>query len=523
MACHRVWERNGEVRPKSSTVWLALCPLLYELPDLPRAAAAAGRAMRGYPRVPEAALAGALMAWRTGDLEQADSLFRAALPRLAPDLRAMFEHPGRFTGRITRPPSGLMVETQDVASDSLAAPEAPPASRDNPASDVLPDPDPTTPQNELQLEYWSRVAHAYLLFNDPLWPGLDARAETYIRYGPPAQVLQNPQGVPLYTSYVNRAAPRRAGQAEFALDAQLWVYPDLGMTILLHDRSLLGRYTQPALREPWPGSIPDAKALAHRADLFATDNGFAIFPTLPPRALRLDVASTLAAFAGGAQPRLTAFVQAEGDSLEARWTVTNERGQVVAHGAHAMGPSPCDAARQADAFDAELPPGRYDVVATARDRHGRRGIDRGSITLGRVLDGLALSDLVPCCGDPSVLVDRGAIRLVPMRDRIARGNAPLSVYFEIYRLAVGSDGRSRYAFDYRVEKLVPDDGSHTLVPSGTYTTWASREEVFMGDVRRQFISVPVATLSAGHYRLVVGVHDTIAGLSEVRTLEFERK
>ncbi len=510
------------VRPKSSTVWTALCPLLYELPDMPRAADAAERALRGYPRAPEAALAAALMAWRTGDLERADSLFRATLPRLAPDLRALFEHPGRFTGKVARPPSGLIV-TEDEAADSLAAPEAKPAVADHPERDALPDPDPTTPENELLLEYWSRVAHAYLLFNDPLWPGLDARAETYIRYGPPAKVLLNPPGVQLFTKSNTNASGRNASLSEYALDAQVWSYPELGLSILLHDRSLVGRYTQPALREPWPGSIPDARALAHRADLFATDGGFAVFPTLAPRGQRLDVTGTLAAFAGATGPRLTAFVQAPGDSLEARWSVTDARGKVVARGAHAMGHSPCDVAMQADAFNAELPPGRYDVAVSARDRHGRRGTDRGSITLERALAGLAVSDLVACCGGPAVLVDRGAIRLVPMSDRVVRGSAPLSVYFEIYRLAAGDDGFARYTFDYRVERLLPDDWSHALAPSGTFTTWASREEVFKGDVRRQFISVPVAALPAGHYRLVVGVHDTLAGLSETRALDFERK
>ena len=44
----------------------------------------------------------------------------------------------------------------------------------------------------MQLEYWSRVAHVLLLFHDPDRAGYDARAETYIRYGPPTRAVQGP-------------------------------------------------------------------------------------------------------------------------------------------------------------------------------------------------------------------------------------------------------------------------------------------------------------------------------------------
>ncbi len=517
-----VLDTASRVRPGSSAVWLALCPLLYELHDLPRAAEAAERALHGYPRVPEAVLAAALMAWRTGALERSDSLFRAALPRLAPDLRAMFEHPGRFTGSAPRRPPGLLTSTDDDATDTLGTtPKGPWV--DDPAHDALPDPDPTTPENELLLEYRARVAHAYLLFNDPSRPGLDARAETYIRYGPPAKVLLNPPGVSLVFKPNPNAGgnPHSGSMSEYPLDAQLWIYPDLGMNILLNDRTLTGHYSTPALREPWPNSTPSPAALAKRGDLLATGGGFAVFPTLPPTAQRLDVTGTFAAFEGASQARLSAFAQAAGDSLEARWVVTDARGRVVARDRHAMGRSVCDPALRADAFALDLPPGRYDVTVSARDGHGRRGLDRGAVTLGRVVDALAMSDLVLCCGEPALLVDRDAIRLEPLGGTTVRGGAPLTVYFEIYHLAAGADGLSRYTFDYRVERLALDDKGRP-VAAPTTTTWASREEVFRGRVRRQFLSVPMATLGAGRYRLGVTVHDTIAGTSEAGAVEFVR-
>lgn len=519
-AAAAVLDTAAQVRPASSAVWIALCPLRYELKDMAGAAEAAERALRGYPRVPEAALAAALMAWRTGNLERADSLFRVTLPRLEPDLRAMFEHPGRFTGRAPKRPPGLLTSGDDDAADSLhQGPRGPWV--DDPARDALPDPDPTTPENELLLEYRARVAHAYLLFNDASRPGLDARAETYIRYGPPARVQINPPGLPLFFKPNANSGGPNASLAEYPLDAQVWSYPDLGMSILLHDRTLLGHYSTPALREPWPNSSPSPEALAHRGDLLATGGGFAVFPTLAPSAQRLEVTATVAAFEGVTQPRLTAFVQAVGDSLEARWVVSDARGRVVARERHAMGPSVCGATRRADALSIELPPGRYEVAVSARDAHGRRGLDRDTLTLARVIDALSMSDIVPCCAEPALLVDRDAIRLEPLGGRIVRGNAPLTAYFEIYHLEAGPDGLCRYTFDYAIQRLAVDKkGRPTAEP--TTTTWASREEQFKGRLRRQFLSVPVSALGAGHYRLIVSVHDALAGTSDSGAFEFER-
>jgi tetratricopeptide (TPR) repeat protein len=489
--------------PPSSEPWLALCPLLYEAQDLPRAAIAANKALEGHPRLTGAVLAAALMAWRTGDIERADSLFRETLPRLAPDLRATFDHPERYVGR---PAAGAAA----------------------PGAATLPDPDPTTPQNEVQLEYWSRVAHAYLLFNDPLRPGLDARAETYIRYGPPAKVLYNPIGTSL--SFVpnpmgqGTAAHEGASYSEYPLHAQVWLYPDLGMQVTLHDRSLLGHYTMPAVREPLPNSAPDPAVLARRHDLLATDGGYAVFPTLPPPAQRLDVAPTLAAFEGSSGPRLVAFVQADRDSLEARWVVTNATGRTVASGAQRMDRSSCGAgARASSEFSADLPPGRYDVAVSARDARGHRGFQRESVTLQPSLGALSLSDLLLCCGEPALMVNNGVVRLEPLAGAIASGTQPLTAYFEIYHLAAGPDSLARYSFDYRVERLARDKATRRLGATGTFTTWASRDETFKGPVRRQFLSVRIASLPPGDYRLTLTVHDSLAGTSDSRAATFVRK
>ncbi len=478
--------------PLSSLPWLALAPLLYEQGNLPRAAFAAERALVMHPRLPAAGLAAGLMAWRTGKLERADSLFRATLPQLPAAEREFFERPDEFIGRTGPPgsPTGLS---------------------------GFPDPDPTTPENEVVLEYWSRVAHAYLLFNDPLRVGLDQRAATYIRYGPPARVEYNP----LRSSLNSRSGSSRQ---DYPLHAQVWVYPDLNMRITLQDRSLLDHYTSAASSEPLSNSEPDRAALSRRHDLITIGDGFAVFPALPPAGQRVDVTETLVAFEGAAGPRLAAFVQADRESLEARWVVTDASGRKVASGSQGVDRSACGGGvRSATEFDADLPPGRYDVAVSARDAHGHRGFQRQTVTLEPSFGVLSLSDLVLCCGGSAVMMDRGAVRLEPLAGAIARGSSPLTAYFEIYHLAAGPDGVSRYSFEYRVERLEADRVTHRPVPTGTFTTWASREEAFKGVVRRQFLTVNMASLPAGDYRLTVTARDALSGASDVRSVPFTRR
>ena len=75
------------LRPNGSEGWLALVPLLYDHGDLPGAARAAERALAGRPRVIDASLAVAYTSYRLGDVERADSLFNATIPRLTADRR----------------------------------------------------------------------------------------------------------------------------------------------------------------------------------------------------------------------------------------------------------------------------------------------------------------------------------------------------------------------------------------------------------------------------------------------------
>lgn len=91
-------EQVTRLRPHGAAAWLQLVPLRYEARDLEGAAYASMRALEGWPRLPEAQVAAAFMAYRTGDLALADSLFRAGIPRLAPARRQALRVAAKSSG-----------------------------------------------------------------------------------------------------------------------------------------------------------------------------------------------------------------------------------------------------------------------------------------------------------------------------------------------------------------------------------------------------------------------------------------
>jgi cytochrome c-type biogenesis protein CcmH/NrfG len=493
--------------PYAADPWLELVPLRCERGDLEGAAAAAARAVAGRPRRPEAPLAAACVAYRRGQIERADSLFRAALPRLDPELRDLFQDPRRWTGvpAAGRPWEGL-------------------------------DPDPTTAENELELEYWSRVAHAVLLFHDPLRPGFDFRVETYMRYGRPRRSELNPLGVeaetrsfgakykPPLTQYAQRGGSRWIPPAEFPVQVQAWYYPELGMRVVMQDRSLRGRF-EPALRsDDDPASRPDPRALAGRPDLLAMGQGLAVFPKLPPPEQRLEVEGVVAGFEGERGPRLLVQVETPAtpaESLWARWVVELPGGRAVARGAQALRPAACDPGdRQAVQLTAEAPPGAYRVTVSVRDGRGRRGLFQTEARLAGRGGGLELSDLVLACDDPSLLVAEGTGRFSALVTARAASQRPLVAYLELYRLAAGTDGLARFEVTCEVRRV----GARSAPAGpGAALISTSRQEVHHGAVRRQFVAVPVQGLGRGRFRLEVRVRDLVGGETAARSVEFERQ
>ncbi len=507
------------LRPNGADAWLRLAPLRYERGDLAGAAVAAERALAGRPRRPAAPLAAACVAYRQGEIERADSLFAMAIPRLDPTLRAMFEKP-----------SWVGFGGAAVPAVGTAPGEAAPAAVTDPWAGL--DPDPTTPQNEARLEYWTRVAHAYLLFFDPLRPELDARAETYVRYGPPNQVELNPAGVANTFKFAKDqpGRGRALGQSEYPLDALVWSYPDLGMRVVLHDRSLTGRYTPASTRDPDPLSVPDPRVLAKRGDLLSLGGGRLIISTRPPREQRLEVEGMVARFESEGRPRLLAQVQAPGspgDTLWARWVVLDPAGRELARDSRELALSACDpTARRVAEFSATLGAGAFQVVVSVRDAQRRRGLFRDTLALAPASRGLALSDVVLACGEPALMVSGSTVRLEANIDARISGRQPLVAYFEIYRLAADAGGLARFEYEYtvrRVPRALTGLAKLFVLPEAPVVSATSREAVQVGTLRRQFVSIPAQSLAPDHYRLEIRVRDLLTGAEVKGATEFVRE
>jgi len=318
--------------------------------------------------------------------------------------------------------------------------------------------------------------------------------------------------------------------AEYPLDALVWSYPDLGMRVVLHDRSLTGRYAPAAAREFDPLSVPDPRVLAMRGDLLSLGGGQLIISTRPPREQRLEVEGLIARFESEGRPRLVAQVQAPGspgDTLWARWVVLDPAGRELARDTRELVLSACDpAARRVAEFSSTLSAGAFQVVVSVRDAQRRRGLFRDTLALAPVPRGLALSEVVLACGEPALMVSGSTVRLeANIEGRIA-GRQPLVAYFEIYRLAADAEGLARFEYEYivrRVPKALTGLAGLFVLPEAPVVSATSREAVQVGTLRRQFVSIPAQSLAPDRYRLEIRVRDLLTGAEVKGATEFVRE
>jgi GWxTD domain-containing protein len=158
-----------------------------------------------------------------GGVTRADSLFRRTIPRLARLAREKFDD------------IAPVASAQDTATS--------PSSLGQDQVTFIQrfwrehDPDLVSPENEAQLEYWSRVTQAYFLFFDTRRKEWDMRGEVYVRYGPPEQAAYNPMTSALVHLYSTGPA--------YPMNLLVWNYPSLGMQVQLEDRLLSEYYLLP--------------------------------------------------------------------------------------------------------------------------------------------------------------------------------------------------------------------------------------------------------------------------------------
>jgi GWxTD domain-containing protein len=494
--------------PANGEAWTLLAPLLYERGRLAEARDAAASACAAPGDHPLAPLAAAYMDYRGGRAARAESLFAAALPRLPRDFAARF--------------ADLSPLLPPDEAEALAAMDGPARAELERRFWSRTDPDPTTPENEARLEYWSRVAHAGLLFlDDPAHMPWDLRTDLYVRYGAPRGVAYEPPGLPLFYQFGKYGL--------YPLHSQLWDYSHLGMLVPMYDFLLTNEYRPTRTRASSADPVPDAGTLA-RADLVATDGGRALFRTLPPGVRSLAIAGQLARFESERGARLVALVEAPGtpaDSLWAQCALLDSSERVIARAVATLSPSGCEpATRRAGEFTFDVPPGPYRVALSVRDGGGARGVARVSRDVAPSPAGLAISDLVVTCGPLDAMRGATEVRLGPNLAARVGDDGPLVAYFETYRLRPGPDGLSRVRYEYSVEPATQPARPwlQRLLSLGWSAPlyFARREETQAGPLRRQFISVPVQSLRPGPYRLQVRVRDLVTGDVVTAATRFER-
>jgi Tfp pilus assembly protein PilF len=478
------------IEPRVSVVAIALAA-----GDTGLAARAAESAIRIAPDSADALLALGCVAYRRGDLARAESAFRAAIPRLAPALGARLETSASFVKSSARDTSARFWRGHD--------------------------PDLTTPENEVELDFLSRVAQALLLFRDergrPRW---DVRTELFVRYGLPSRIEVNPAGAKLEYAY------RRLAPVEYAPDPleypfamQVWNYPELGIRAELWDQSLQQSYELPISSDRDPESRAHVTA---SPEIEVVGDGRAVYRTMPQGLQRLPARGAIARFPSVLGARLVAHVEVPGDaadSLHGTWIVVSEDdGHVITRGSTRLAVSTCaPGERRVASFSAEVPPGRYQIDVSV-DGAGRRGVVRSSARVAAPAAGLAISDLVMLC-DRAPAASTQAVWIEPDLDHRANASRPLALYFEIDGLVPDTGGTSRFAYRYAVRPLADDGRRKRQEP----LIEATREEENVGPLRRQYLSIPIAGLKRGRHEIEVEIRDLVSGTVVNATTTFTRE
>jgi len=502
--------RATELSPGRAEAWARLAALEVARGQSGLAATAARRGCVADSLAWEPIVALACARYRAGAVTDADNAFREARKRLPEQVASRF-------GDVIWSGDSHGEAHDFVASDT-----------DDQARWEANDPDLTTPENEAELDYLTRVGLALLLFRDARGVRWDMRAELFVRYGPPRAVDINPLSSPLIYMYA-RNNPQTAElhlppPMIFPYNVQVWWYPELGIHAELWDRALNQTFDLPVSVDSDADPRPDPNLIASRRDLVSLGEGRGVFRAMAPGSRPIPAWGHIARFPADEGALLVAHVVTTGqptDTLHGSWAVVASDGHVVTRGSTSLLASACDPTgyRVAE-FSVAAPVGDYAVDLTVSGSDGRRGIVRLGTSVAQPDTGLTLSDLVMTCGAEGAALTPGAVRIEPEMDERVHGSRPLTVYFEIDGLAVGADGRSRFAYTYTVTP-VKEGQSKKRTPQAAFE--ASREEMNDGTRRRQLVTVPMRSIKSGAYDLRIEVRDLVAGDAKSAGLRFVKE
>jgi GWxTD domain-containing protein len=497
--------------PGHAPAWVNLVPLHIERGDARTARAAAEHAYLADSGSADALLALALTAYRAGEVEWSERAFALAIGELDPEARFYF-------GDI----SPVASERDTVALRRLPTPAARAAFVERFWKSL--DPDLGTEVNEARTEYWARAAQAYFLYYDRRRKQWDERGEVYVRYGPPEHAVYEPVVKPHMEGI--------RGLRLFPYNTLVWSYPSLGLTVAMTDRTLNGYYSLPPSlyfdMDPRPS--PDSLARL-QARWLASSDGRGLFPRLPPRARELPLAAGLARFRAGDGGRGHVVIAVESpgrpaDSLWCEGVVLDSALNEVQRSRRLLGASACDPVGvRSSEFTFDLEPGRYLLGLSLRDGSGGRAAWRSPLTVFAPPGQLEMSDLELTCGAPPVPGDP-QFRVSPNPGARVAADQPVGVYFEAYGLVPGPDGLARYTIEYTVRSGERDErpwisrvlSRRPSIPALS----AMRSDQQRGELRRQFVSIPVQALPPGRYRLEIRLKDEVAQSETRREVRFQR-
>ncbi len=485
-------EEATALRGAGVKAWTMLAVLRVERTDSAGALAAARTAVALAPGDADALTALATARWLQGDAAGAESTFVEALPRLPVRARRRFEDIGPVA---TEADTAVFNHLRGDARTEFAR-----------RFWVSRDPDPTTYENEAQLEYWSRVARAYALFWFPTRGEWDDRGELFVRFGPPDGFAYN-------TMELDLLGMRGSGPGK-SLNWMRWTWSAVQLSAMLMDTHGIEYYELRSMGDATVGPLVNGAA-ADAAGMMAVAGGRAVFPRVAPGNARVPVAARASRFPADARTHVITALEVPGDptlTLRTECVVLDSTQRVVARSMGGLSPSACepDAYRVAD-FSCDLPPGTY-AVGLSVSGTGRRGSARVPLVVAPPAASLQVSDLVVTCGAPT-----GSEREVRLasnpRGRVPPGQ-PLTAYFEVSHLQPDRSGQTHFEYTVAVRHLLPDRRHWTkriFQPRSEPEIEARRTEDHVETMRRQFVSVPVQPLPPGPWRLDVIVRDLVSG------------
>jgi hypothetical protein len=228
------------LKPLDSDAWLLLVPLYLAQRKPEEAASAAFGALVADSKRLEAHLAVAATLCHLGVVAVGDSIFRATIPRLPPELRA------RFEAAAPLPPG---------SPSTSAASFSDPGVGDGELSSAVAD----------RLESWSRLTEQYVLLPGPGSSVSEVAADLRARYGSPGASQRGQVGQRLRWGGLGaRDGPQKGA---------VWQYPDLGVRLAIMDQLLAFRPDLPNSKSGGAVALPTSALLAMYEKVLATLGG----------------------------------------------------------------------------------------------------------------------------------------------------------------------------------------------------------------------------------------------------------